>query len=335
MNAEEVQDRAVTTRPSASANFYVDSQDKNPNQGSGDFSISKNQALFNGFFNRIASAEVVMDWGLPNVAEWWGNNTMTVVNGATAEVISAKIPDGFYTAIQALEAICAAISDAADDAGDALRLAVQYNGLDVKAVSVGVGNDVFYILYQPFPPNNDPTYSLARQLFTSAQLAGSAVQNTEIVLSSPRVLGTTYVDIASPQLTYNQDLKDATTDNNTRDVLYRRYIAQDNVPHERETVPYSLAVANTVTPPWQQGTVPAAPAVTILTETNIPVLQGYTPFVIRRALPYPKQIRWSPEQPIGQVAFQVYDDQGRIINTANYPLGGNFQFQMSLLLSED
>jgi hypothetical protein len=73
---EEDQDRAVTVRPSSSANFYVDSLNKDPGQSSGNFFINKGQSLFNGFFNRLAVAEVLMDWGLPNVAEWWGNNTI-------------------------------------------------------------------------------------------------------------------------------------------------------------------------------------------------------------------------------------------------------------------
>jgi hypothetical protein len=319
----------VTVRPSSTANFYVDSTDKLAG-GSGDFTINKNQSLFNGFFHRIAVAEVVMDWGLPNVAEHWGNNTMTVINGVTAEVITAKIPDGFYTAVQALTEICAALNAQAVVLADPLRLTVQFDGDQVRAVSTGAGNDPFYVVWLPFAPTNDPPFALARQLFSSAQLAGAAVQDTQIMMSSPRVLGTTYVDIVSPQLTYNQDLKDATTDTNSRDVLYRWYIAQDNVPHEREKMPL---VYPAVAP---------APAVSMLTETNIPVLQGYTPFVLRRALPYPKQVRWNSEQPIGNVTFQCYDDRGRIISTDNFPFNGttgfggaNFQFQMSMLLSED
>lgn len=325
---------ATTTRPSSSANFYVDSQDKNPLQGSGDFIINKNQSLFNGFFNRLASAEIVMDWGLPNVAAHWGNNTFTVFNTVTNLSIGpVTLFDGFYTAIQVLQEAAGAINAAAIALADPLRLAVRFDGLTVTLVSVGVGTDPFYV---EWTDGVDPPYALAKQLFSTAQLAGAGVANTSITLASPRVLGTTYVDIVSPQLTYNQELKDATTDDNSRDVLYRWYIAQDNVPHERE--PFMLAYAATTVPP-----APAiAPAVQVLTPTNIPVLQGYTPFVLRRALPYPKQIRWNPAQPIGNVTFQCYDDRGRIIRTTDFPFslltgdgGANFQFQMSMLLSED
>lgn len=326
--AAEVGDAGVTIRPSSTANFYVNSLDKVKGQRSGNFTIYKGQALFNGFFKRIAVAEAVVDWGLPNVAAWWGNNTITVVNGATGLTIGpVTLPDGFYTAIQALQEAAALLTAAAIAAGDPLRLTVEFNGLDVKVVSTGVGNDPFYFVWVD---GIDPPYSLARQLFSTAQLAGVVVQNTELIMGSPRVLGTTYIDIVSSQLTYNQDLKDNTSDSFQRDVLYRWYFADDNVPVTREKF---LVTYPAVAP---------APAVSILTDTNIPMTQGYSSFLARRALPYPKQIRWDETQPIGQVTFQVFDDRGRVIDTQNFPInpstgygGANFQFQLSMLLSEN
>jgi hypothetical protein len=323
-------DKAVTIRPSSTANFFVDSLDKT-NGISSAFVINKSQSLFNGFFHRIAVNEVVMDWGLPNIAAWWRNNTITVVNGGTGYTIGpVTLVDGFYTAIQALQAVASAVNTAAIAGGDPLRLSVQFDGLDVKLVSTGVGTDVFYVVWVD---GTDPAYSLARQLFTTAQLAGAVVQDTQLVCASPRILGTTYVDFVSPQLTYNQDLKDNTTSLIARDALYRWYLADDNVPLEREPI---LTAAAAITSPV------TAPGLQYLAPTNLPVLQGYTPFSKRRALPVPKQILWDSTAPIGQVAFEVYDDRGRLIDTRNFPWnsatgygGANFQFQMSLLLSEN
>lgn len=326
---EESIDKAITTRPSSSANFYVDSEDKTINEGSGNFLINKGQSLFNGFFNRIAVAEVGLDWGLPNVADWWGNNQLVVVNNTTTVQIAAQIPDGFYTAYQALDAIASAINTAAAGLGDPLRLTAVFNGLDISLDSTGVGNDPYSILWTA---GVDAPYELARQLFTTAQL-GASVSGVKRVMASPRILGTTYIDIVSPQLTYNQALKDSTTDNFRFDVLYRWYFADDNVPLPREKLPFVYAESGLPAPN-------NAPAVTILTESLVPVLEGYTPFVKRRAIPFPKQIRWDEKQPIGQVGFQVYDDRGRLIDTTQFPLfqgegGANFQFQLQLLLSEN
>jgi hypothetical protein len=325
---EESSDKAITTRPSSSANFYVDSEDKSRLEGSGNFLINKGQSLFNGFFNRIAVGEVGLDWGIPNIAEWWGNNTLTIVNSGTGTTIGpVTLPDGFYTAVQCLQQAAALINAEAITLGNALRLEVEFTGTDVKLVNTGVGVDPFYVVWVD---GYDPPYALARQLFATAQLAGLTVQNTEITCFAPRILGTTYIDIVSPQLTYNQALKDSTTDNFRFDVLYRWYFADDNVPLPLEKMPFVYA-ANA-----------PAPAVQMLTETNLPILQGYTPFVKRRAIPYPKQIRWDAKQPIGQVGFQVYDDRGRIVSTSNFPFdlktgygGANFQFQLQLLLSEN
>jgi hypothetical protein len=325
---------AVTTRPSATANFFVDSEDKPSAQQSGDFLISKNgEALFNGFFNRITVQEIVMDWGIPNVSPYWNNAQIRIENTFTGNVAVVNLLQGFFTARQLLETIVAQANASFAVLLDPMVLRLDLIGGTLAIVSVGVGNDPFQVL------NDTPGQLLARQLFASAQLGTIAVPNPAplgptgfptLLSSSPRILGTTYVDIVSSQLTYNQELKDNTSAAIRRDVLYRWYLAQDNVPPVYDQFLVELAAGGG-----------GAPAVQILYPTNYPVFQGYTQFVARRTPPVPKQIRWSPEQPIGQVSFQCYDDQGRPINTANFAPAGvaeegaNFQFQLSLLLSED
>lgn len=333
LTAAEVEDRAVTVRPSASANFYVDSVDKPTSQGSGDFIITKNQSLFNGFFHRIATAEVVMDWGLPNVSYWWGNDIIVVYLNNAGVVTGpwiAPVADGFYTSLDILE-----------------RIADVLNGLGGITATFSVGNTgpvVSLGATQPFliywsqtngviepttpttNPNYQPQYALARQLFSTSQLYQGAVPpalgplfTATKVVQSPLVLGTRYVDIVSPQLTYNQDLKDNTTSDVQRDVLYRWYLAWDTPP-ENEQLLVGVGPAPSFIPSYIY---------------PFPVYQGYRPFVQRRALPYPKQIMWNSNQPIGQASFQVYDDRGRLIDTTKFVPSANFQFQMSMLLSEN
>ena len=75
-------------------------------------------------------------------------------------------------------------------------------------------------------------------------------------------------------------------------------------------------------------------------------VNGVTPFVLYRQFPYPKQIRWSKDMPIGNITFELYDDQGRSIQdlwNAVYPAGSvagtqyanSFSWNCSLLISED
>jgi hypothetical protein len=313
----------------------VDSEDKPEGQQSGNFLITKNgESLFNGFFNRLTVNEVVMDWGLPNVSPYWHNAQIRIQNTFTGNTATLNLLQGFFTTRQVLETIVAQANAAFTILGDPLQFTLSLVNGTLGLVSTGAGNDPFQII------NDTPTQKLARQLFATSQLGTIATPNPAplgpsgfptLFASSPRVLGTTYVDIVSQQLTYNQELKDNTTADIRRDVLYRWYLANDNVPPVYDQFLVELPVG-----------AGGAPAVQMLYPTNYPVLQGYTPFVCRRTPPFPKQIRWSPEQPIGQVSFQCYDDVGRLINTANFAPdpslaeeGANFQFQMSLLLSED
>ncbi len=89
-----------------------------------------------------------------------------------------------------------------------------------------------------------------------------------------------------------------------------------------------------------------------LTSTSAPQttwddrVNGVTPFVIYRQYPYPKQIRWSSRMPIGNVVFELFDDQGRSIQdlwNSAYPsststgtsFANSFVWNCSILVSED
>jgi hypothetical protein len=327
-------DRAVTVRPSSTANFFVDSLDKNSGTSS-DFVINKNQSLFNGFFNRIAVNEVVMDWGLPNVAQWWGNNFLTVLvnpgGGATTGVsYTITIPDGFYSMIDLMRVVCSLLNAAPGQTATFSVDAVTNTQVGIKSTQAFavVWEQAANITSVPAltAPYYLPQNALARGLFSSSQLyqlgifpvlVTNPLFTTSKVILAPLVLGTRYIDFVSPQLTYNQQLKDNTTAQFPKDVLYRWYFAWDTQSGVNSIVPST----------------PPAPTSNALFPYY--VYQGYAPFNQRRILPYPKQILWDNSQPIGQVGFQVYDDRGRILDTTQFTPSANFQFQMSMLLSEN
>lgn len=75
-------------------------------------------------------------------------------------------------------------------------------------------------------------------------------------------------------------------------------------------------------------------------------INGVTPFVIYRQFPYPKQIRWSENMPLGNLIFEIYDDQGRSVQNlwnSSYPnvsgfgfaFASTFAWNMTVLVSED
>lgn len=300
---EEEQDKAVTTRPSSTALLSVDSQDRTQFGANGaaitsgistDFVINKNNSLFNGFFNRIAMNEIVLDWCIPNISPVTFNNTISITLGPTT--IISTIPTGHYTVADCLDQIVATLNKPVIDGGfgpGTFRLEDQFGAVwtvgtswgNVYLATTGGGN---------FTVNDT---KLADQLTLQVGVAGNAFPVT-----CPNILGIRYIDFVSSQLTYNQDLKDNTTNATARDVLYRWVFAYDNVPPVFDRYGYTI-------------------------------FQGYKSFISRRYLNYPKQIRWDPTMPVGQLSFQVYDDGGDLLVPEDYE--GEMEYQMSLLFSEN
>ena len=93
------------------------------------------------------------------------------------------------------------------------------------------------------------------------------------------MLSTPFVDIVCYNLTYNQSLKDADT-GTTRDILCRLWLTPDA---------FTGNMANL----------------------------GSAPILVHRAFPFPKQIKWNADQPIGNLRFQVYDSQGYLLTTGD------------------
>ena len=137
-------------------------------------------------------------------------------------------------------------------------------------------------------------------LFLGLGDAVGATPANSFAIICPKLLPYTYIDFVSANLTYCQDLKDNTTNFVNRDVLYRWVFAWDNE--------------------------------TSYDAYGFPILQGYNPFVARRYLNYPKQIKWDNIQPIGQVEFQVYGSDGELVKVTEAQ--GEMEWNMSILVSE-
>jgi hypothetical protein len=75
-------------------------------------------------------------------------------------------------------------------------------------------------------------------------------------------------------------------------------------------------------------------------------VNGVTPFVLYRQWSVPKWLKWNRSQPVGQVKFELYDDQGRSIQELwekTYPASSvvgqryanSFVFNFSILVTEE
>lgn len=289
-------EKAVPIREASTANLLIDSIDRlNPDgtekngESSANFTIQLNQSIMNGYFTRLAVSEVVLDWCVDNISAGASNNTFTVeipVGSSTLQY-TVTMPDGQYTVKQALDQLIALLNTAASPYVFSLTTDT-YTGLKNLHLVTGSGSLNNFRIYKG-------------NLQTELNLKPSVYDN-DFPINCPLLLPYTYIDFVSNSLTYNQALKDATTNSITRNVLYRWYFANDNVPQTLDAYGY-------------------------------PIFQGYQRFVIRRVLPFPKQIRWTSNQPIGQLQFQVFSSQGIVLSAAEVA-DGEMEWSMTLLVSE-
>jgi hypothetical protein len=290
MNCKE--EKAITIRQPATSNLMIDSFDRDSLLTSPwTFTITKNQSILNGFFTRVGTTEVVLEWYVENVSAQLNNNQFTVDNAGIATTVT--IPDGIYTIEQLLDLIVGL-----------LNVALGAGTFEVDQTPTGA--QISRVDNTPFTPlPSSANDNLPLQLGYSP-LIGLAVTEIPILETVANIQTIRYIDFVSSQLTYNQDLKDSSTQKQQTDVLCRWYMAYDNY--------------------------------TATDGYGFPILMGYTPFTIRRTFSPPKQIRWDSAQPIGNLAFQCYGAtyDGDYVNLNTYlPISGRTNWLMTLQISEN
>lgn len=279
----ERQDRGVTIRQPSTANLLIDSIDRPPTEQSADFTINKNYSILNGFFTRLAVVEVVLDWCIDNVSNVTANNVFEISIAGTPTVVTFE--DGSYTVATLLDKLVVLLN--------AASLGQTFSIIP----SGGAGG---YIGYASL--HSTGTFTILQSNLQNELNMPINEPGVTFAIQCPVLLPYTYLDFVSSDITYNQSLKDTTTNTFETNVLYRWYFAWD-VPAPVDTYGY-------------------------------PIYQGYERFIARRSIAYPKQVRWENNIPIGQISFQVYSSQGTILlpsQTAN----GELEWKMTLLVSED
>ena len=276
-------ERASVIRYPSTANLMIDSADRSSgNLSPWDFQITKTNSILNGFFTRVGTTEVTLEWFVRNIKTGY-NDTIVVVYGGTPYTVT--LISGFYTVATVLQAI-------------------------VASMNTQLGSNIFSIGTNTAGSLTGLISNASTFLFQAGQLQSQLRGNTVVAstfqpIIFPDLRLVRYLDFVSSQLTYNQALKDSSTDSVARDVLCRWYMAYDDAP--------------------------------AYDQYGYPILMGYTPFVTRRIFNPPKQIRWDPQQPIGNLAFQVFDDQNNLFSTidvATQSSPSNSNFLMTLQASE-
>jgi len=310
--------KGVDIRNPSTAAFLVDSADRDSIQSASEFTITPpGQNLFTGFFTRFALTEIVLNWGICNISNDTGLRTfafqwaLTPISPAN-QVLSVSIPTGYYNVQQALDAMVV-VMNAAVPGADPFSIA---NTPDFQGCKAIVASGTYVFNFLNFTDVNTLPNALGFPTFNNVNTTNL---QTYFNCVNPNLSPYSYLDFTSPQLASQQDVKDSSTDVTTPDSIYRWIFADDT--------------ANTYD------------------SYQYPILQCYRPFVQRRYLAFPKQIRWDPLIPLGQIQFRIltnggvtlqygYQDPNNVVN----PLGTNpagaekygqgFDWNMLMLVSE-
>jgi hypothetical protein len=302
-------DTAITQRPTSTALFVVDSEDRFNNyiearspyaSSPYEFSITQPSSLMNGFFTRLAVTEVNFPWVIPNISTKTNKIFVQWVVGASPTINEALIElnYGFYTPSQLAAELQVAVR-AADAA--LVNFTMVYGVLDVPGKPLVnnypgftyKSNDATITIgFKPMVPlsSDYPYASNVRQLFDVLGLNDENNMATldPVAYTQDSFSGITYcqsiryIDLVCSQLVYNQALKDTGSQKSIRDSLCRIYVVE-----------------------------PGSVQATTATSSATFCPPGCSPTTLYRDFSYPKQIQWLPNQPIvGALRFIVYDDEG-------------------------
>lgn len=215
-------DKAITIRMPSTANLMIDSADRNTTNypSAWDFAIQKQQSIQNGFFTRIGTTEVVMEWCESNVN---GDIILDVSGASTRSNVSVSFGASSLTVAELMDAIASLYNNPATTkpAGTTMSVSVELGsaGLDLSGGK-------FQVVSTPL--------ALALGL-----AIGGGLSDRQSITGCTDLRPYRYVDIVSPQLTYAQDLKDNSTQQLNRDVLCRWYFAED-VPENLDAYGYPI-----------------------------------------------------------------------------------------------
>lgn len=276
---------ATPIRVPSTANLMLDSFDRDSVALTPwSYQITRQNSILNGFFTRIGATEVVLEWNNANISSQMGNDSLSVLVGATPYTV--PFSPGFYTTAAVLDQIVASLN-------------TQTATTNFSVTTVGGVTGI----------NNSATAWTVVAGRLQAQLGLGTVSTTFKPINRPDLRPWRYLDFTSAQLTYNQELKDSSTNAIVRDVLCRWYFA------------------------WDEST--------NVDKYGYAILMGYTPFTARRIFNPPKQIRWDTKQPIGNLAFQVFGmndaNPTGILLSSVYPTATNnlnTNWLMTLQISE-
>jgi hypothetical protein len=257
----------------------------------------------NGFFSRIALTEVVFPFSIPNI----GGSTRSInleyqIDGGALFNQQINFDEGFATPLEFANSMQSYVRTLTGNNAFTFEYGTNAERQPLFSYDTGNNDTVGFspvAISAAFPfPNQIQLFDMLG--FKLGPGGNQGLQDSGS--GEPTFFQRTkYMDIVSTFLTGNQNLKDGTSAPIVRDIIARVYIEYEN----SYTVPPDDPLF--------------APA-------------GTLPMTIYRKYPVPKHIQWDLKQPIGQLNFQVYDQDGVLLETGLF-YGQDWAF--TLLCSEN
>ena len=290
-------EEAVTMRPAYTAEFLVNSADRLSVNSIGTFDLDSSAtkftlgggvatsqgastangyavgyggaaSLYNGVFNRLALTEVDMQWGVENISQsLWGNAEITIVASIAGGPYNTYVITLPSGFYNVAECLQQIVFELNSTIGSSEFYIIAPGGYINGSSLVGSGQCLLGMKSAGSLFTVLPGSPLAQQLSLPSNLYS---QFASII--RPNLCPINYVDFVCRQLTDNMSLKDGNTANQSTPILSRWYFAPDSDQYDAY---------------------------------GFKILQQYAPFTSRRAFPSPKEMRWDPKMPIGQLSFEV------------------------------
>jgi len=292
------------------------------------FSITSPGALIYGYINKITIADIQLQWNVPTIAPGVNDQLgIAYFYGEEIIALTLKIPYGWYTPSE-LAAVTQAIFRNTDigliDPGFTVTYNSNGSGFVFTTTLLPESFQFQFLslaqLAAPFSSGglnlNDSEIAVVLKTYRIYGITqgNTALDSIQISRAPANFLYTSFIDIISETLTKYQKIKDTDTSAKKQNgIIARIYLAGQSTPQYLTNGIYGMGSTDDIL--------------------------GSRPFVFTQSTPNAKVIRWSKDEAVNSIDFQLRDQYGDLL-FCNYAQSFSeiFQFstefQMTLLCTE-
>ena len=282
-------------------------------QACNDFTIQSAGALIYGYINKIQVAQTQIQYNIPTVVP---NRNDLFYFEFESNFYQITIPFGYYTPEELAAVLESEIRVAIPVQGGSVNpllavFTVQYEALTGFIFKTNNGRDFGFLdidQFIQFETANDISKILRAYRLLGMDLSNTGGGNVEQQSSNtPVFLYTPYIDIISQTLTKYQKVKDT-----------------NSSPQKQSDIIARIYLAGTGNPQIISGDINSFPL-------------GSRPFTVVQDMNYCKTMRWSKDEAVNSLDFQLKDQYGELIFQSDPENVDIYytEFQMTLLCIEE